>query len=617
MEQSGVVLVDDKAAAIKLARDLQDVGRTFPAVVVTIPASQSDPYIDAERIADELTDLASVHVMPTRDVSWSFAAQMPARTQVYGGAGRVYPVGLEWIRNPYLSPLRFAFSPEEGEASTAKLVNDGLKMASDAGLVGSRAQPGLIPASGVVRGIIGDTGRALVLLDSGQIATVHEELTFPGVPLDRLLSPGMRVMGAYDQRSHRLDIRPMAKSAADCLAHYAPGSIVLSEVASVGDSRATLLLHPRTPVEITREQVTSNPADRLTELMSTGEVIPARVVRAGEAWSLSLADVDDDEAILPAATLFPDGPAWLEETPPAEVLEPASVENGFPTLVASGVGATLDDTVSEGSATTSLGAPSAVDTPANGVRPTPLLLDRARRQAAVDASAHEAREPGSDLEGEVRRLVEELADVRAESTELRHRVNGLRTELTALREERDLVTSRLYDVQRQLRAANTTIQRHRTELRRTKQRQARATDPREMDTYFLDREQQFRFEVEVAWARRIPPADKDRYPLRSYALGDEFLTSVDSVHGVDRRKVIDVVVEVVTGLAVELHGRELHQLRQSEAGDSPTVVREDGATCWRAAIQSKSPAARRLHYWQLRDGETELSRVVVHDDMEP
>jgi hypothetical protein len=81
--------------------------------------------------------------------------------------------------------------------------------------------------------------------------------------------------------------------------------------------------------------------------------------------------------------------------------------------------------------------------------------------------------------------------------------------------------------------------------------------------------------------------------------------------------VIDVVVEVVTGLAVELHGRELHQLRQSEAGDSPTVVREDGATCWRAAIQSKSPAARRLHYWQLRDGGTELSRVVVHDDMEP
>ncbi|MGH3506081.1 MAG: hypothetical protein ACRDO2_02620 [Nocardioidaceae bacterium] len=100
-------------------------------------------------------------------------------------------------------------------------------------------------------------------------------------------------------------------------------------------------------------------------------------------------------------------------------------------------------------------------------------------------------------------------------------------------------------------------------------------------------------------------------------MGPRFLKSLDSVHGVDRGKVLDVVVEVITGLAVDVPARELHPLRQSEGGNAPAVVRPDGSTCWRAAIQSHTPSARRLHYWQRRDGSVEISRVVLHDDMDP
>jgi hypothetical protein len=33
------------------------------------------------------------------------------------------------------------------------------------------------------------------------------------------------------------------------------------------------------------------------------------------------------------------------------------------------------------------------------------------------------------------------------------------------------------------------------------------------------------------------------------------------------------------------------------------------------SLQVKTPSARRLHYWQMRDGRIELSKIGVHDDL--
>ncbi|MGH3506080.1 MAG: hypothetical protein ACRDO2_02615, partial [Nocardioidaceae bacterium] len=468
--------------AEQLAQYLLSDGRTLPAVVVTIPASEVEPYIDADRIADELRDLATVHVMPTRDVSWAFSRAMPERSQVYGGAGRVYPVGQQWADNPHASPLRFAFSAQEGEASTERLINDGLKMASDAGLVGARPQPGLVPASGVVRGLIDNTGRAIVGLDGGRLATIHEELTFPDVPLDRFLRPGMDVMGAYDQRSHRLDIRRMARSVADCLREYGPGDVVLTQVASVSDTRATLLLHPEAAVQIVLEDVTSNPHDRLTELMSPGEVIPARVVQ-GDPWSLSLTDVEDDERILVAPALLPDGPAWLEQAKPVELLEPSAADAVFASGVPDHRARSVDEVLLDQAST------AAVNLTAT-VQPTPLLMDRNRRRDRTGTGKTEPAPtepaPGQPAHDDVGRLGAEVPGARAGSEALREKVDFLRVEFAALREERDLVTSRLYAVEQQLAAANATIARHRTELRKTRKRQKEASESPGHEICFLD-----------------------------------------------------------------------------------------------------------------------------------
>jgi hypothetical protein len=78
---------------------------------------------------------------------------------------------------------------------------------------------------------------------------------------------------------------------------------------------------------------------------------------------------------------------------------------------------------------------------------------------------------------------------------------------------------------------------------------------------------------------------------------------------------VAVVVEVLTGQAPHLPGRDAHQLRTGDAG-SRYVNRADGATCWRVALQQDTAAARRLHYWRIRD-RYELSRVVLHDNFRP
>ena len=89
------------------------------------------------------------------------------------------------------------------------------------------------------------------------------------------------------------------------------------------------------------------------------------------------------------------------------------------------------------------------------------------------------------------------------------------------------------------------------------------------------------------------------------------------MQGIRRSKVVEVVVQVLTGLDAGLASRERHQLRTGLGGDDPPVVRNGGETCWRVSLQVKTPSARRLHYWVCADGSIELSSVRLHDDYRP
>jgi hypothetical protein len=120
--------------------------------------------------------------------------------------------------------------------------------------------------------------------------------------------------------------------------------------------------------------------------------------------------------------------------------------------------------------------------------------------------------------------------------------------------------------------------------------------------------------VRGVWERGTQGDDRDRYPWREPVLGKDFLTSVEDVQGVARQRVVDVCAHVVSGRAKTIPGLELHPLRESEGGDAPQRRRADGAKAYRCSLQGNTPAARRLHYWELPGGGIELAKVVYHDD---
>lgn len=193
----------------------------------------------------------------------------------------------------------------------------------------------------------------------------------------------------------------------------------------------------------------------------------------------------------------------------------------------------------------------------------------------------------------------------------------VRVERDEAREEARRLTERLRQVEQErdrLREGLTGARRDISQL----SKRLRRGGPRATDTgpLFLDPEAELRWAVQRRWVERVPAAEKEHLPLGPYAVGDEFLQSLEQVHGLDRDKVADVVVDIATGRVHSVTGYQTHRLRESEESNR-YVSREDGATCWRVSLQVNSPSARRLHFWQPPGGVPELSSVRLHDDTRP
>jgi hypothetical protein len=83
------------------------------------------------------------------------------------------------------------------------------------------------------------------------------------------------------------------------------------------------------------------------------------------------------------------------------------------------------------------------------------------------------------------------------------------------------------------------------------------------------------------------------------------------------QKIFRAVVDVLTGYVRELGSRNVHPLREGTGAGDAGVTRSDGSVCLRAYVEQSTPSARRLLYWQSPSRRIELSRVVLHDDMNP
>lgn len=581
--------VETAETASALADRLNGSDRDRPIVVVTTPSGERQPWIDVRKIERQVGDLAEVYLMPTGPYTWAFSTKMPSMTQVYGGAGRVYPVGHEWATNLRASPLRFAYNAEEGPHATDQLIDDAMAMAAIAGLTVDQRRRTRTRLDGRVARIVAD--RALVKLSNGRLGNVSPGFAVPGVPIDRVLVEGQEVFGWLDEENSWFDVREMLVPADVALRSYAVGDVVLAEVGEVSETSTELFLHPRVPVQLGRDAVTGNELDDLRTLLTRGEVVAARVVATGPRWLLTMADVDDDEEPLRAASLLRDGPPWLMAPADTEI-ERDLVVPPAPVLLPKA------PTVDEPSAPADRLPPSPIRPP------SPLLLDpRRRRLEASPAPTTSAPAAPPEQPGALQRALDEVAALRRE-------LDGFRQEIQLLRHERATFESRNQHLERQLAD-------QRSRLRKAKRPSSRDSATAAAIA-FADAEQGFRYAVLTAWARRTPTAEQAAAPLPDFRIGPHFIASLQRLQGVSLEKVADVVFEILTGRAKDLSSRELHPYRESEAGTANAVRRpEDGGTLWRASLQTKTASARRIHFWQVPGGSVELVHVGLHDDRPP
>ncbi|MFE6507755.1 hypothetical protein ACFVDI_07445 [Nocardioides sp. NPDC057767] len=606
---SAIKRVTNTSEAEALAALLNGDTRTKPTVVVTVASGHTDPYADVERIAAEIGDLADLYLVTTGGHTWAFSNKMTPGTQVYGGAGRVYPIGLGWNVDLKQAPLRFAWNKSEGKKLTGQLIDDALDMAAAAGLFDSaRTASTRERRAGTVRSIMSE--RALVDLGGGDMASIPPQLAQAGVPIERVLAPGMHVDGVLEKKSRWLDIRESRPTAEEALKAYAAGDVVPAQVRSVLAGSADLRLHPDVTVEVFRSDVTGDPDDDLQALLTPGEVVLARVVATGPKWRLSLREVREHDTAREALSLYAGGPPWLDpDAPPPAIVE--HVES-VPERLAPQPAESTPDAAAEP-------APAAPPKPAI---PTPAMMPRRKGEPVralrpAPAPAPEpvpAKEPAPAKKAAVQSMSLQVTAIKAEKAHLEAELAELRDQVSGLRNERVQFAKDLARAARQVETRDAELARMRSQLRRAKQRTA---PPEVALPVFADRERGFRHLVEAAWARRIPVGEQPTRPLPDYAIGERFLDSVEALEGITVDKIADVVMEVLTGLAEQSTGRELHQLRTSAGGNAAPQSRSDGAVCYRVSMQIHTPSARRLHFWKCPDGTIELSRVVVHDDMEP
>ena len=386
------------------------------------------------------------------------------------------------------------------------------------------------------------------------------------------------------------------------------------------------------------------------------EAVPSLYV-GGPPWLLPV-----EEDVLPEEALVVDVGAPVASPPASDVAEPADADP-----VASVVPVSKDD----GSLVET--APEASDTPQTVVVPPPDLEPEPARRAREDENADELSPVGPAVADDVsilldaavaeaeatrgeladavaageRRLVSLRAQAHAIARDLRQEVAAAEMrvlsvaqdesetvlaeaqhEIDALREHADGLRERLRAAERD-RSQLIGQVRHATERQAASERRvagaeadtraARDDADRLRDQLDLvdgsDPGRRLVREIHHAWTTSYTSAhDRATYPFREPAIGPAFVDSIGSTPGVSRERILEVCAHVIAGRAHEFAGLKLHQLRDGDGGSAPPRVRDDGATAWRVNPQTGTASARRLHYWQLRDGRVELSKVGVHDD---
>ncbi len=540
--------------------------RARPLVLISTTA-EGEFVFNADNVAQALDGDADVVTIATGEATYVLENELPPKSHVFNGAARSYPPNFHADPDWQRSLLRFPGRDDDDliEDAVAQIVLR--PVAAPVRRTWMRATVELISGSAA-----GNVAR----LDDGQRVMVVADVLPPSVKLTDALEVGGHVEGWLTG----VDLAPEPEPVD--LAPFVDGVVTLARVMKVTDLRANLVLHPLAPEFALRKRAVVPGVDagenedvKVSDVVQVGETVRVRVVPDKNGIGLTLIGADGDLPFVPPLPILRGGTPWLREgvhavAEAAPVAVPAAAPMDAPAASAAPPPAPAGDPVSSGE----------------------MVAIREEMAGLKDAFLRLGREvrAGTDLET--------LDQLRDENTSLS---DELRRARGALREQTE-TSGRLRQEARDARNS-------RPEPQLSGTRTDRSAWP--------DEQQWFRHEVIGTWAARTLASEKQEYPLATYVLGPRFLDSVRDLGDTYTEKVLRGVVDALTNRAAEIPGRQLHRLREGQGGSDPYVSRSDGALCWRLSLETNTASARRLHYWQLPGGAIELSRVVLHEDVEP
>jgi hypothetical protein len=553
-----------------LVNRLMRTDRTKPICVLTAPAgSKLDDY-DLSSF-DEVAGHCELHLIENADLTRRMSDKLQPSAAVYGGACRVYPMGFTRKSDPFDLPIRYITNL----TGISELISD---VWANAELSGYKAEKlaKSRPASGKITKFF--DARAIVTLDNGGLATIRQELSFPGVPLEWVFKIGDDVTGSLDTEDNVLIPSGSQQSIDDVVAAVGLGNVTLGLVTEVDRQVGKIKLLPNLEIPITRPEISHNERDLVEDLLGVGEVVLVRLYRHPEGKiKLRMDDIDDDEVVYPALALTQNGEPWLREDRDIPI---ANLEQEQPEFVE-----------------TEFEPVEAPEEPAPVTATQPVLTP-------------------SSADNNARALAEFTA-------------KQYRLKLDEANQKLHTTTNALNDANRKwleaarelesIRLAQRTEKRKVTKEKRANER-ARSTTWSRRERFENDFEW-FNEEIRRAWIGRYLPADRKKYVLdfEKFRYTDGFFESLREFAKDEEgiRKAVRVILDVVTGRENEDRKYEVHDLREGDKAGSASVVRADGAEAKRAYIEQNVPQARRLHFWRLKNNQIELISVTKHDHYRP
>jgi exosome complex RNA-binding protein Csl4 len=470
-----------------------------------------------------------------------------------------------------------------------------------------------IRVSGTVKSVSDEV--AMVQLDRGAPVSLNALMIdagaqFGGLPLDAFLTPGMKLDGEWEEGSSRFhpDLGQWTDQRIET--EYPPGTVVLGMVASVTRQVADVRIHPSFSIEMKRDEVSTNPKDVIDHLWKKGDIVNVRVVR-GPSGGVRLRhhDVDDDEPIAPAPAIVDGGEPWLttskmdliEST--KELWERQRHESEALTNAIQVLSEQMQVDIAQiesmfGSLGTDTGEIPVAST-ASSTSSTSELT--AKERSLNEFTAAQIRRMITNYQVELgnltdrnQRLSEALAAGTRREADLADQNESIRGQLSKARQE-------LQDVQKLTHSgvAEVSIADRRARFGTT-------------DEWILEEMRRF-------WIDNYTPSDRAQFPFDrlDWRILPSFCETFEKLTEDGMDKAIRAATHIVTGRQSADNMFESHPLREGDESSKPPVVREDGALANRAYIESHTSQARRLHYWKLKDGSIELSRVGLHDDFTP